>query len=260
MTATLATLRGVSVAYRGGPDVLTAIDLDIRQGERLAIIGESGSGKSTLALALAGLLPPGAHVRGDMDWPALAASPVPGRDIGFVFQDGSLSLNPVLSIGEQVAESVRAHSRASWREAHARALQLLQRVRIPDPASAIKAYPHQLSGGQRQRVGIASAIASMPRLLIADEPTSALDTIVQAQVVALLDELVREDGMTLLFITHDLALASSFADRIAVFAKGRLVEVSDAAALITHPTMAESRALIGSAIDLETSPLVSDTA
>lgn len=260
MTDILATLRDVGAAYHGGQAVLTGIDFDIVRGERLAIIGESGSGKSTLALTLAGLLPPDAHLTGRVDWPGLPDTPLPGRDIGFVFQDASASLNPVLTIGEQVAEAVRTHEGVSWADAYARALELLERVQIPQARAALKAYPHHLSGGQRQRVAIAGAIAARPKLLIADEPTSALDTIVQAEIVALLDELVREDGMTLLFITHDLALASGFADRIAVLAKGRLVEVEGATELLARPRSDYTRTLIGSVIDLHTPQLVTDTA
>ena len=137
-----------------------------------------------------------------------------------MFQDAGASLNPVLTIGEQIAEVAQRHLGLGWFEAYGHARELLQRVRIPQPDAALRAYPHQLSGGQRQRVCIASAIAARPKLLIADEPTSALDMVVQAEIVALLDELVREDGMTLLFITHDIALASGFADRIAVFQQG----------------------------------------
>ena len=133
-------------------------------------------------------------------------------------------------------------------------------MRIPQPDAALRAYPHQLSGGQRQRVGIAAAIAARPKLLIADEPTSALDMVVQAEIVALLDELVREDGMTLVFITHDIALASGFADRIAVFNKARLVEVGPAADVLAHPKDPYTAALIASHIDLATPPLIAEAA
>jgi peptide/nickel transport system ATP-binding protein len=262
VSAVLASLRGLSVAYRADgrtTTALDAIDLDIKSGERLAVIGESGSGKSTLALALAGLLPDNAISTGRLDWPGLGHAPMPGRDIGFVFQDAGASLNPVLSVGEQIAEVARRHLGLGWREAYAHALELLARVRIPEPRSALRAYPHQLSGGQRQRVVIASAIAAEPKLLVADEPTSALDMIVQAEIVTLLDTLVREDGMTLLFITHDLALASGFADRIAVFRDARLVETGPTADLLARPAEAYTRHLIASHIDLATPPLVAET-
>ncbi|HEY6632591.1 MAG TPA: ABC transporter ATP-binding protein [Rhizobiaceae bacterium] len=259
MSETLARLSGLTVAYRtdGTSSIaLDAVDLDIMAGERLALIGESGSGKSTLALALARLLPGTADVSGRISWPADGHAPLPGRDYGFVFQDAGASLNPVLPVGEQIAEVAQRHLGMAWREAYRRARNLLARVRIPQPDAVLRAYPHQLSGGQRQRVGIASAIAAQPRLLIADEPTSALDMVVQAEIVALLDELVREDGMTLLFITHDIALASGFADRIAVFRYGGLVEAGLAAEVLSRPTERYTAALIASHIDLSTPPLI----
>ena len=260
MSAPLASLRNFSVRYRAGGSAhaaLSSIDLDIFEGERLAIIGESGSGKSTLALALAGLLPENAVQEGAIDWPGLGREPVAGRDIGFIFQDASASLNPVLTIGEQVAEVLRRHRDLSWRAAFTEAEELLARVRIPQPEKAVQAYPHQFSGGQRQRIAIASAIAAGPKLLIADEPTSALDTIIQAEIVRLLDRLVREAGMTLVFVTHDIALASGFADRIAVFHNARLVEVGEAGDLLAHPRDDYTSRLIESSIDLSTPPLVS---
>ena len=259
----LAQIAQFSVTYRpdGRPaPALTGIDLGLIAGERLAIIGESGSGKSTLGLALAGLLPDDARHSGRIDWPGLGHAPLPGRDIGFVFQDPSTSLNPVLQIGEQVAEAARRHLGLSWPAATARALDLLERVRIPQPGAVLRAYPHQLSGGQRQRVAIAAAIAAKPKLLIADEPTSALDMIVQAEIVALLDELVRKDGMTLLFITHDMALAAGFADRIAVFRGGRLVESGPTGTLLAQPQFAYTATLIASHIGLDTPPLIGEAA
>jgi peptide/nickel transport system ATP-binding protein len=259
MSAVLARIRALSVNYRADAlesDALAGIDLDLFAGERLAVIGESGSGKTTLALALAGLLPENARRRGSVDWPGLDHAPLPGRDIGFVFQDPGASLNPVLTVGEQIAEVARRHLDLSWRDAYARALALLARVRLPEPPTALRAYPHQLSGGQRQRVAIASAIAARPRLLIADEPSSALDMIVQAEIVALLNELVREDAMTLLFITHDIALASGFADRIAVFKDARLVEAGPTAQVLAHPAEAYTAGLIASHIGLDRPPLI----
>ena len=208
------SIRDLGVIYaRDGAEfsALRNIDLDIGDGERIAIIGESGSGKSTLALGLAGLLPVSAKVEGRIAWPTLGRPAQNGRDIGYVFQDPSASLDPVLSIGEQVAEVARAHLGMTWRQAYAAAAELLDRVRLPDPKSLLRAYPHQLSGGQKQRVAIAAAIAAKPCLLVADEATSALDTIVQAEIVALLRRLVAEDGMSLLFVSHDIALASQLA-------------------------------------------------
>lgn len=256
---TLATLTDLGVTYHRAPaPSLSGLSLDIEAGEILAIIGESGSGKSTLARAIAGLLPERAAVAGRLAWPGLVSAPRAGRDIGYVFQDPGSSLNPVLTIGEQVGEGARRHLGVGRREADAEAIRLLARVHLPEPQRIAHAYPHQLSGGQRQRVAIAAAIAARPRLLIADEVTSALDVLVQAAIVELLVELVRADGMTLVFVTHDLALASGIADRVAVMAAGRLVELGRAAEVIAAPKAAETVALMAAHIDLATPPLIGE--
>ncbi len=247
------SIRGLGVTYRRDGQEMVAledIDLDVGAGEKLAVIGESGSGKSTLALAVAGLLPASAKVVGTVEWPSLARAPVNGRDIGFVFQDPSASLDPVLTVGEQIAEVANAHRGMDWRQAYTLAEELLGRVKLPEPIVR-KAYPHQLSGGQKQRVAIAAAIAGKPQLLIADEATSALDTIVQQDIVALIRQLADEDGMSLLFITHDIALASEIADRIAVFRHGRLVEAGDAKHLIASPRDAYTQSLLAAHLGLE---------
>ncbi|MBX5159145.1 MULTISPECIES: ABC transporter ATP-binding protein [unclassified Rhizobium] len=261
MNGVFCSLRQLSVTYgrgRNSAAALDHIDLDIATGERLAIIGESGSGKSTVARALAGLLPEGTRVGGEVFWPGLGHPPRPGRDFGFVFQDPGASLNPVLTVGEQVAEGARRHLGVSWKQAYIRAEELLGRVRIPQPDKVMRAFPHQLSGGQRQRVAIAAAIAAKPALLIADEATSALDVVVQAEIVRLLDGLVREDGMTLLFITHDIALASGFVDRIAVFCDARLVEAGPVRSVLSAPKSVYTAALIASHRDLATPPLIAE--
>lgn len=253
----LVSIRRLSVAYRGASHpALANIDLDIRAGERLAIIGESGSGKSTLALAIAGLLPASAEISGSIEWPVFSGAPLGGRDIGLVFQDSSASLDPVMSVGKQIAEVVRTHLGLGWPEARDRAKALLARVRLPNPESVLNGYPHQLSGGQRQRVAIAAAIAAAPRLLIADEATSALDTLVQADIVKLVRQLVAEDGMTLLFVSHDIALAAQLADRIAVFRHGEMVELGEAAQIVQRPRHAYTRALLAAHIGLDTEPLL----
>ncbi|CDX62965.1 ABC transporter related protein [Mesorhizobium plurifarium] len=179
-----------------------------------------------------------------------------GRDIGFIFQDPSSSLDPVMPVGKQIAEVARTHLELTWPEAFAKAKTLLQRVRLPDPDSALRAYPHQLSGGQKQRVAIAATIAAGPKLLIADEATSALDTIVQAEIVALIRRLVSEDGMTLIFISHDIALAASLADRIAVLRHGELVELGETRRLIEAPRHAYTRALLEAHLGLDAEPLL----
>ncbi|WP_027161275.1 ABC transporter ATP-binding protein [Mesorhizobium sp. WSM1293] len=291
---TLASIRDLTVTYRRDGNEATAlkdVGLDIEAGERLAIIGESGSGKSTLALAIAGLLPASTKTEGKIDWflpSALGAKappsvlpdmsgrtegglvehrpqklftrsshpPLGGRDIGFVFQDPSASLDPVMPIGKQIAEVARTHLGLTWPQAYTQAKTLLERVRLPDPDSALRAFPHQLSGGQKQRVAIAAAIAAGPKLLIADEATSALDTIVQAEIVALIRRLVTEDGMTLLFISHDIALAAELAGRIAVFRHGQLVELGMTAQIVGAPAQPYTRALLDADIGLDTKPLL----
>ncbi|MBZ9997765.1 ABC transporter ATP-binding protein [Mesorhizobium sp. BH1-1-4] len=263
MTA-LASIRDLSVTYRrDGSEVaaLKNITFDVQAGERLAIIGESGSGKSTLALAIAGLSPASVRIEGHIDWflPSTSgakAPPLLGRDIGFVFQDPSASLDPVITVGKQIAEVAHTHLGLTWSQSFAKAKQLLERVRLPDPDSALRAYPHQLSGGQKQRVAIAAAIAAGPKLLIADEATSALDTIVQAEIVALIRRLVAEDGMTLLFISHDIALAAELAERIAVFRHGQLVELGATARIINAPTQTYTRTLLDAHIGLDAEPLL----
>ena len=244
----IARIDGLTVRY-GREAALQSLDLDIQAGETLAIIGESGSGKSTLALALADLLPANAVVVGGISW--RDGQPKPGRDTGFVFQDPTSSFDPLMTVGAQLVETIRAHVRVDKRTARARAVALLARVHIPDPDVSFSRYPHQFSGGQKQRIAIALAIAAGPRLLIADEPTSALDTIVQKEVVALLQRLVREDGMTLIFITHDIALASGLADRIAVFHRGKMVETGSARAIIANPKADYTKALIAAIPRLE---------
>lgn len=281
MTA-LASIRDLTVTYRrdgGEVAALKTISLDIMAGERLAVIGESGSGKSTLALAIAGLLPASSRIEGRIDWflrpsSTLDAKPLPsvterqpfkselgkiplgGRDIGFIFQDPSASLDPVMAVGKQIAEVARTHLDLTWPQAYSNAKTLLERVRLPDPDSALRAFPHQLSGGQKQRVAIAAAIAAGPKLLIADEATSALDTIVQAEIAALIRRLVAEDGMTLLFVSHDIALAAELADRIAVFRHGELVELGTTAQIVSAPTQAYTRALLDAHIGLDAEPLL----
>ncbi|WP_246680254.1 ATP-binding cassette domain-containing protein, partial [Mesorhizobium sp. 10.2.3] len=182
--------------------------------------------------------------------------PLLGRDIGFVFQDPSASLDPVMTIGKQIAEVARTHLGLTWFQSYIRAKSLLERVHLPDPDSALRAFPHQLSGGQKQRVAIAAAIAAGPKLLIADEATSALDTIVQAEIVALIQRLVTEDGMTLLFISHDIALAAELAERIAVFRYGQLVELGTTAQIVGAPAQPYTRALLDAHIGLDTRPLL----
>jgi peptide/nickel transport system ATP-binding protein len=259
----LCRIENLSVTYAGATHpALDAVSLTLARHRRLAIIGESGSGKSTLARRLASLLPANAISSGNVIWnagPAMetdAVFPRPGRDIGYVFQDPGASLNPVLTLGEQVAEGAVRHLGLSWKEARAHACDLMEQVQLQHPSALLKAYPHQLSGGQRQRVAIACAISARPKILIADEATSALDTITQAAITRLLDRLVGETSMTLVFITHDIALASSLADDIAVLKSGKLVEAGKAADVLSKPAHAYTKRLIAAHLDLSTPRLI----
>jgi len=276
----LLSIRDLSVSYRRDDAEVAAlkgVNLDVEAGEKLAIIGESGSGKSALALAIAGLLPGTSEIGGSIEWkqpnlqsprsgrteggakdrqPNAINSCTLGRDIGFVFQDPSSSLDPVMPVGKQIAEVARTHLDLGWSRSLARAKTLLERVRLSDPEAALRAYPHQLSGGQKQRVAIAAAIAAGPKLLIADEATSALDTIVQAEIVTLIRRLVAEDRMTLLFISHDIALAATLAERIAVLRHGDLVEVGETRQIVEVPRHAYTRALLDAHLGLDAEPLL----
>lgn len=249
MTETYLRLRNLNVSY-SDTVALQDVTLELAQGDRLALIGMSGSGKSTLAMAVAGLLPKQARMSGAIEF--TRPQPRLGKDIGVLFQDSGGSLDPVMNIGDQIAEVVMTHQGMGWIAARIRAAQLLDRVRIPKSLSRLNSFPHEFSGGQKQRIALAIALAGNPSLLIADEPTSALDTVVQRHIVDLLDELVREDGLTLLFVTHDIALASERADRIAVLYKGEVVESGRTAELLKQPRHAYTKALIGAYISLDT--------
>ena len=204
----------------------------VNEGETVAIVGESGSGKSLTALAVMRLLPSNARPSGSVTFggrelhalPDKEMRSVRGRDIAMIFQEPMTSLNPVLTIGAQIVEVLQVHEKLSRKAAWARAVELLDLVRIPDAPRRAKDYPHQLSGGMRQRVMIAIAVACRPKLLIADEPTTALDVTIQAQVLDLLDTLRRELGMAVLLITHDLGVVSQWADKVVVMYAGRKVE------------------------------------
>ena len=239
MTEPLLEVEGLDVTYpsRGGA-VRAARDVSFALGrERLAIVGESGSGKSTTGRAILGLIPPPGVVRArrlafdGIDLGALTDagwSRLRGRRLAMVMQDPKFALNPVLRVGSQIMQTYRLHRRASRREAEQRALEMLESVRIRDPETVFRLYPHQLSGGMGQRVMIAMMLIGEPDLLIADEPTSALDVTVQNQVLRVLDDLVVARGMGLIFITHNLTLVSSFCDRALVMYAGRVVEQCDA--------------------------------
>jgi oligopeptide/dipeptide ABC transporter ATP-binding protein len=252
----LLTLRGLVVQLptpAGWVSPVSDVSLSIAEGEALGLVGESGSGKTMMALAMMGLLPLGARVKGDArieasdgrsgteltrlteaEWRA-----VRGRDVAMVFQEPMTALNPVMRVGAQIEEAVRAHEpKLASKEVRRRMLDSLQRAAVPEPEVRAEQFPHQLSGGLRQRAMIAMALAGGPRLLIADEPTTALDVTVQKQILDLLDRLRRELRLGLLFITHDLGVVAQVADRIAVMYAGRIVEegrVSDVLRTPRHP-------------------------
>ena len=253
--------------------LLVDVDLRVGRGERVGLIGESGSGKSLTALAVMGLLPEALTPSGSVAVTAAdgstlevvgagerALSRVRGRDVAMVFQEPMTALNPLMRVGEQVAEIMTTHrtlERAAprpasgWRRAaYARAVHLLAKVGLPDPADAARAYPHQLSGGQRQRVVIAMALANDPALLICDEPTSALDVTVQALVLDLVVKGVQARGAGLLFITHDLAVVASVCERVLVMYGGRVVEAGPVREVLSRPRHRYTRGLVG-ASDLD---------
>jgi len=235
-----------------GRRVVDGVSFDVPDGARVGLIGESGSGKSLTSLAILGLLPDGATAGGSIRWNGRQLlglsdrelAQLRGDDIGIVFQEPRTALNPIRTVGRQIAESVRIHERVSRAEARARAVQEAARVALPDPERIVARYPHQLSGGQRQRVAIATALACRPRLLIADEPTTALDVTIQAEILDLLLSLVEVDGMSLVFITHDLAVLSRIATHGIVLEAGRVVESAPVSTLLTAPASTVTQALL----------------
>jgi len=239
---------------RGDREVraVRGVSYRVSAGRTLAIIGESGSGKTVSCRAVMGLLPPTAVVTGSarLEGKELLGLPPAemrehlGADVAMVFQDPVRSLNPTMRIGAQITEAIHEHLPLSRGEADQRAVELLERVRIPLARRRFHEYPHQLSGGMRQRVMIAIALACRPRLLIADEATTALDVTTQAQIMELLLELQRELGMALVFISHDLSLAASYADEVMVMYAGRVVERAPTGTLFAHVRMPYTRALL----------------
>lgn len=235
-----------------GRRVVDGVGFEVPDGARVGLIGESGSGKSLTALAIVGLLPDGATATGSVLWDGRELlgmderelARLRGRLIGVVFQEPRTALDPIRTVGRQIAESARIHERVPRAEARRRAVAAAARVRLPDPERIVERYPHQLSGRQRQRVAIAAALVCGPRLLIADEPTTALDVTVQAEILELLRHLADDDRMSLVFITHDLAVLSRIATHGVVLADGRVVEHGPVRALLTSPASPVTRALL----------------
>ncbi len=231
---------------RGPADALRGVSFSVRRGETVGLIGESGCGKSMTALAVMGLLPPTARVSGSIcfdgqEWVGAdedALCQLRGNRIGMIFQEPMTALNPLHTVGAQVAEPLRQHRRMGKGASRAEALRLLDQVRLPQAAQRLDAYPHQLSGGQRQRVMIAAALACQPDLLIADEPTTALDATIQGEILELLADLVKERGMALLLISHDLGVMAQTVQRVMVMYGGMVVESGPTASVferLAHP-------------------------
>jgi oligopeptide/dipeptide ABC transporter ATP-binding protein len=240
----------------GGPaPAVDDVSFEVHRGETLGLVGESGSGKSVTALSVLRLVqPPGRISRGSvrfkgrelMTLPEPEMRAIRGAEISLIFQEPMTALNPVFTVGDQIAETLVVHRRATTREAKSRAIELLEAVRIPDPAGRVNDYPHQLSGGQRQRVLIAMALACKPSLVIADEPTTALDVTIQAEILDLVREMKAALHLSLLLITHDLGVIAQTADRVAVMYLGRIVEEGPVRTLFREPQHPYTRGLLAS--------------
>jgi oligopeptide/dipeptide ABC transporter ATP-binding protein len=239
----------------GAVPAVNDISFEIHFGETLGLVGESGSGKSVTALSILRLVQTPGRIAGGrivfkgrdlltLDETAMRA--VRGADISLIFQEPMTALNPVFTVGDQIAETLLVHRRASRREAKAQAVELMKAVRIPDPGSRVKDYPHQLSGGMRQRVMIAIALACRPSLVIADEPTTALDVTIQAEILDLLRDMKTAFNLSLLLITHDLGVVAETADRVAVMYAGRIVETGPVRAIFRNPQHPYTRGLLAS--------------
>jgi len=256
----LLDVRNLSVTFdtpRGSVPAVRDVSFSLAAGEILGLVGESGSGKSAASLALLRILDPSARIDGQvfLDGRDLLSLPesemrqVRGASLSMIFQEPMTALNPVMKIGDQIAEALRAHHRMSWREARQAALDMLRQVAIPEAEKRMRQYPHHLSGGMRQRVMIAMALvvparSKRPAILIADEPTTALDVTIQAQILALLKQLRDRFGLAILLITHDLGVVAETADRVAVMYAGRIVESGPLAAVFAAPAHPYTRGLL----------------
>jgi peptide/nickel transport system ATP-binding protein len=252
----IASLKVIFHGDRGGTThAVDGLDLSIKRGQTLGLVGESGCGKSVTALAVMGLLPKAsAEVSGLIRFDGAELLALPDRDmrnlrgdrLAMIFQEPMTSLNPSLSIGEQIAESMIRHRGLSRAEARARTIELLRLVKIPSPEQRVDDYPHRLSGGMRQRAMIALALACDPQLLIADEPTTALDVTIQAQILALLRELKASIGIAIILITHDLGVVAEICDHVAVMYAGEIVEYAPVETLFAAPQHPYTIGLLGS--------------
>ncbi|NLN83967.1 MAG: ABC transporter ATP-binding protein [Firmicutes bacterium] len=264
MSDTLLDVRNLSTHFytsEGTVKAVNDISFKIKNGETLALVGESGCGKSVTSLSIMGLIPwpPGKIVAGQIEFEGqdlLKLKPaqmqkIRGNEISMIFQEPMTSLNPVYTIGFQIAEALMLHQNMKASEANEKAVNMLKLVGIPEPAKRVKEYPHQLSGGMRQRAMIAMALACNPRLLIADEPTTALDVTIQAQILDLLGKLKEELGMAILLITHDLGVVAEMAERVIVMYAGKIVEEADVISLFKDPYHPYTQGLLDSIPKLE---------
>ncbi|MEW1549055.1 ABC transporter ATP-binding protein [Streptomyces tsukubensis] len=258
-TGELLAVRELTVRTRTGQALVDGLSFGLRPGERLGLIGESGSGKSLTSLAALGLLPGGLTAEGSIRLagteivgaPEKRLVTVRGRDAAIVFQEPLTALDPLMRVGRQIAGPLARHQGLKGAALRSAVTGALEQVRLPDPERIARARPHEISGGQRQRVALAMALACAPRLLIADEPTTALDVTVQAELLGLLDTLVRERNMSLLFISHDLAVVAGIADRVVVMKDGRAVEEGSVRDVVGAPRDPYTAALVDSARTLE---------
>ena len=254
MTKTLLNIENLQISFGDQPYVVDNISLSIKGGETVAIVGESGSGKSVTALSTVNLLPDNVRIKGSIkyrDTQLVGASEkvlqsIRGNDISFIFQEPMTSLNPLHTISKQILESINLHQNIRHKEAFVQMIDLLDKVGIRDAKKRLSAYPHQLSGGQRQRIMIAMALANKPDLLIADEPTTALDVTIQAQILSLIKAIQSQDGMGLLFITHDLGIVQKIADRVIVMQSGKIVEFGETKEIFQSPKHSYTKMLISS--------------
>ena len=259
MTEPLLEVKGLKTWFQVGDQrawAVGGVSFDVLPGEFLGIVGESGSGKSVTALSLMRLIPdpPGRIAEGEVRFagrdllqlPLEEVRRVRGKEIAMIFQEPMTSLNPVLTIGKQVMESLRLHEDLSDDEARARAVEVLSQVGIPDAEKRLSAYPHQFSGGMRQRVMIAMGLLCRPRILLADEPTTALDVTIQAQILELMQRLQHEHGTAIVLVTHDLGVVAGMSDRVNVMYAGRLVETAGAVELFDDPRHPYTLGLLGS--------------
>lgn len=250
----MALLRAEDLHVAAGQtEILRGVSLTLDRGQTLGIVGESGCGKSMLASTLMAMLPTGCRLtKGSIQLNGLELTTqserhlleMRGRDLALVMQDPFTSLNPVMRIGDQIAESLVLHQSASWGSARRSAVELMERVGIPDPVGSAQRFPHQLSGGQRQRIVIAIAFACKPKLLIADEPTTALDVTLQAQVLHLIQELQREEGTAVILISHNIGVIAAVSDVVAVFYAGKVVEQGPTKTLLGDPEHPYTQALL----------------